>query len=131
MQVNTVVLSGNITRDAELKEFPNSSVVKFGFAFHQGRGKNETTGFIDVEKWGDGTGALAQHLTKGKGLVLEGRLKMDSWEKDGKRHSKPVLVVNTLHFVPKSEKKPETVSNNEDNSGADAPFSEDFDEPPF
>lgn len=131
MQVNTVVLNGNLVADAEVKEFPNSSVTKFRLAFHQGRGKNETTGYIDAEKWGEGAAALTKHLTKGRGVVVEGRLKMDSWEKDGKRHSKPVLVVNTLHFVPKSEKKPETVSNNEDNSGADAPFSEDFDEPPF
>lgn len=122
MQLNTVVLNGNIVADAEVKEFQNSAVVKFRLAFHQGRGDKETSGFIDVKKWGDKVGALAPHLVKGKAIAVEGRLEMESWEKDGTKHQKFVIVANNVQFVPQGEKKQSNDTSNDTEEDDSPPF---------
>ncbi|MFO0829996.1 MAG: single-stranded DNA-binding protein [Phycisphaerales bacterium] len=103
---NKVMLMGNLTRDVELKQIPSGqSVAQFGLAVNrkfrtkEGEDREETT-FVDCEAWGRAGEIIAQYMSKGKPLFVEGRLKLDSWEdKDGKKQSKLRVVVEEFQFI--------------------------------
>ena len=104
---NRVILLGNLTRDPQLKYLPSQMpVVEFGLAVnHKWRSKTgedrEEVLFIDCSCFGKGAEIINQYCQKGKPLLVEGRLKLDSWEDKqggGKRH-KHTVVVDNFQFV--------------------------------
>jgi len=102
---NKVILMGNLTRDPESRSLPNGGIVtKFGVAVNRrftsnGEAREETT-FVDVESWGKQAELIAQHFTKGKPIMLEGRLKLDTWEgQNGEKRSKLLVVLEGFQFV--------------------------------
>ena len=91
---NRVILVGNLTRDVELRYIPSGmAVTDIGLAVNDRR-KNasgewvEETTFVDVTLWGRQAEVASEYLTKGAPVLIEGRLKLDSWEKDGQKFSK-------------------------------------------
>lgn len=102
---NKVILLGNLTRDPELRMTPaGTAVVKFSLAvnrtyLNQQQQKVEETTFIDVESWGKQAETIAKYFIKGKPIFVEGRLKLNSWEKDGKKQSKLSVVMEEFQFV--------------------------------
>lgn len=109
MSINHVTISGNLTRDAELRTTPGgSNVLAFGVAVNERR-KNSRTGewedvpnFVDCTMFGTRAEKLAQYLTKGTKVAIEGRLHYSSWEKDGQRRSKLDVYVDELEFMSRS-----------------------------
>ena len=100
---NRIVLLGNLTRDPQLKYLPSqTAVVEFGLAVnHKFKTKNgedrEEVMFIDCSCFGRGAEVINQYCTKGRPLLVEGRLKLDSWEDKqggGKRSKHTVFVEN-------------------------------------
>lgn len=106
MSINRVVLSGNATRDAELRQTQGgSSVLAFGLAVNDRR-KNPQTGeweeypnFVDLTMFGARAQALAQYIKKGSKLAVEGKLRYSSWERDGQKRSKLEVIVDELEFM--------------------------------
>jgi single-strand DNA-binding protein len=103
--LNKVMLIGNLTRDVELKTLnTGTSIAQIGLAInrkwkdHAGADKEEVT-FVDCEAWGKTAEIMAKYLTKGKPVYLEGRLKLDVWEKDGEKRSKLKVVVESFQFL--------------------------------
>jgi single-strand DNA-binding protein len=102
---NKVMLMGNLTRDIELRHTPgNQAVAKIGLAvnrrFTTGDGeKREETTFIDCEAWGKTAETMSKYLTKGKPVFIEGRLKLDQWEKEGQKFSKLKVVIENFQFI--------------------------------
>jgi len=104
---NKVILAGNLTRDPELRYTPKGmAVVKIGLAVNHtwktetGENKEEVT-FVDVEAWGRQAEVIAQYMRKGKPLLIEGRLKLDTWE-DKNTHQKVSrlkVVLQTFSFI--------------------------------
>src|SRR5580658_7102278 len=104
---NRVILAGNLTRDPELRYTPKgSAVAKIGLAVNRtwkneaGENKEEVT-FIDVEAWGRQGEVIAQYMRKGRPLLIEGRLKLDTWE-DKNTHqkvSKLKVVLESFSFI--------------------------------
>ena len=99
---NKVFLMGNLTRDPELRYTPKgTAVTDVGMAVNRvfnsadGQRQEETT-FVEVTFWGRTAETVCKFLSKGKPLFVEGRLKFDSWEKDGQKRSK--LSVNGENF---------------------------------
>jgi single-strand DNA-binding protein len=92
---NRVILVGNLTRDPELRYTPTGTpVCDIGLAVND-RYKNpngewvEQTTFVDVTLWSRTAEVAGEYLNKGSPVLIEGRLKMDSWEgKDGEKRSK-------------------------------------------
>src|ERR1043165_8571425 len=90
---NRVVLVGNLTRDPELRYIPSGTAVSdIGLAVNDRVKKgdqwiDEVT-FIDITLWGRTAEIANEYLSKGSPVLIEGRLKLDRWEKDGHRHSK-------------------------------------------
>ena len=102
---NRVVLIGNLTRDPELRYIPSGAAVcEIGLAVNDRRkGPNgdwiEETTFVDVTLWSRTAEVVSEYCTKGSPLFVEGRLKLDSWEKDGKKNSKLRVVGEKIQFL--------------------------------
>ena len=106
--LNKVMLLGNLTRDPELRHTPKgSAVTDLGLALNrrvqEGNGgwKEEVT-FVDVTVWGNSAENAHKYLSKGRGVFVEGRLQMDTWDdkETGKKRSKLKVVADNLQFLP-------------------------------
>jgi len=103
---NRVILMGNLTRDPEHKVLPSGqSVCRLGLACNRSF-KNKQTGaltqevcFIDVDVWGAQAENCQQFLAKGRGVLIEGRLKQDTWDQDGQKRSKHSIVADRVTFL--------------------------------
>jgi single-strand DNA-binding protein len=101
---NRVVLVGNLTRDPELRYIPSGTAVSdIGLAVNDRvkRGDqwvDEAT-FVDVTLWGRTAEIANEYLSKGSPVLIEGRLKLDRWEKDGQKHSKLKVVGERLQML--------------------------------
>ena len=102
---NRVILVGNLTRDVELKFLPSGmAVTEIGLAVNNRR-KNqagewvEETVFVDVTLWGRTAEVASEFLGKGSSALIEGRLKLDTWEKDGQKHSKLRVVGEQMQML--------------------------------
>ena len=102
---NRVVLVGNLTRDPELRYIPSgTAVTEIGLAVNDRR-KNaagewiDETTFIDITLWGRQAEIASEYLNKGSSVLIEGRLKLDTWEKDGKKNSKLRVVGERMQML--------------------------------
>lgn len=99
---NRVVLVGNTTRDLELRYIPSGmAVCDMGLAVNDRRKDasgnwTEETTFVDVTLWGKTAQVAAEYAKKGTQVLIEGRLKMDTWETDGQKRSKLKVVGERL-----------------------------------
>lgn len=107
MNLNQVTLAGNLTRDPEMRYTPNGiGVCKFGIASNRqwktesGEKKEEVT-FVDVTCFGKTGEAIAKYLSKGRGIFVQGRLKLDQWEdkQSGQKRSKLEVVAESFQFT--------------------------------
>lgn len=103
---NRVILMGNLTRDPELRYIPSGTAVSdIGLAVNDRRkGPNgdwiEETTFVDVTLWGRQAEIANEYLTKGSPVLIEGRLKLDSWQdKDGQKRSKLKVIGDNMRMV--------------------------------
>ena len=106
MSLNSVNIMGNLTRDPELKYLSSGkSVCSLSIAnnrVYTSKGEKVTeVSYFDVEVWGPAGENCAKYLQKGSGVIVEGRLKQDRWEKDGKTQSRVRISANSVHFLPK------------------------------
>lgn len=113
MNLNKLLLAGNLTRDPEMRYTPKGSAIcGFGLAVNRkwktetGDEKEEVT-FVDVTAFGKQAEVIAQYLKKGNPLFLEGRLKLDQWDdkKTGEKRSKLAVVLESFQFLPRGEKQ--------------------------
>ena len=102
---NRVILVGNLTRDPELKYIPSgTAVTEIGLAVNdrrknaQGEWVDDTT-FVDITLWGRTAEVASEYLTKGAPVLIEGRLKYDTWEKAGKKMSKLRVVGERMQML--------------------------------
>ncbi|GAB4285887.1 MAG: hypothetical protein Kow0067_09160 [Coriobacteriia bacterium] len=107
MSINRVVISGNLTRDPELRSTNSGmSVLKLGVAVNDRR-KNQSTGewedvpnFVDVTIFGARADALARFLSKGTKVAIEGKLRWSQWETpDGDKRSKLEVIADEIEFM--------------------------------
>jgi len=105
---NKVILAGNLTRDPELRYTPSgTAIAKFGLALNRkwkdsqsGEMREEVT-FVDVDAFGKQAELIGQYLKKGQPLLVEGRLKMDSWEdkQTQQKKSRLGIVLEGMTFL--------------------------------
>lgn len=104
---NKIILLGNLTRDPQLRYLPSQmAVVEFGLAVnHRFRNKNgedrEEVCFVDVTAFGRQAEVINQYCQKGRPLLVEGRLKYDTWEdkQGGGKRSKHSVVVDNFQLL--------------------------------
>ncbi len=106
---NKVILMGNLTRNPELRYTPSGApVASFGLAvsrrFKQGDDLKEEVCFVDIVVFGKQAEHCGQYLSKGNGVIVEGRLQQRRWEtEDGQKRSKHEVVAQTVTFMPKRQ----------------------------
>lgn len=102
---NRVILLGNVTRPIELKHLQSGTAVcEVGLAINDKRKDNqgnwvEDVTFVDVTLWGRTAEVAAEYLNKGSPVLIEGRLKLETWEKDGQKRSKLKVVGERLQLL--------------------------------
>ncbi len=101
---NRVVLLGNLTRDPELRYIPSGMAVSdIGLAVNDRVKRNdqwvEETTFVDITLWGRTAEVANEYLSKGSSVLIEGRLKFETWEKDGQKRSKLKVVGEKMQMV--------------------------------
>jgi len=99
---------GKLTRDPEMKYISSGKAVcSLSIANNRVYIKNTEkiteVSYFDVEVWGAAAENCAKYLTKGNGIIVEGRLRQDRWEKDGKTQSRVRISANAVHFLPKKQ----------------------------
>lgn len=123
---NRVIIIGNLTKDPELRPVGAQSVCKLTIASNR-QYKNRQTGnttqevcFIDVEVWGVQADSCKLYLAKGRPVLVEGRLKLDSWkDAEGNTKSKHGIVAERVIFLnsnAESQSNSEEASDFADNS---------------
>ncbi len=104
---NKVILAGNLTRDPELRYLPKgTATARLGIAINRqwrdeaGQTKEEVT-FVDVDAWGKQAETICQYLKKGQPILIEGRLKLDTWDDKttNQKVSKLRVVVEGFQFL--------------------------------
>lgn len=126
MSINKVVLSGNLTRDPELRQTTGGkSVTTFGIAVNDRR-RNQQTGewedrpnFFDCVVFGNRAEPLSRMLHKGMKVCVEGKLRYTTWEKDGQRRSKVDIAVDECEFM--SQRPQEDAQGHEQHQTQQAP----------
>ncbi|KKP24697.1 MAG: Single-stranded DNA-binding protein [candidate division TM6 bacterium GW2011_GWF2_28_16] len=104
---NRVIMIGNLTRDPEYKQLTSGQAVcRLALASNR-QFKNKQTGsmiqevcYIDIDVWGPQAESSNQYLKKGSSVLIEGRLKLDSWtDNDGQKRSKHGIVADRVTFL--------------------------------
>lgn len=111
MGINRVVLSGNLTRDPDLRATQSGTMVLlFGIAVNDRR-KNPSTGewedhpnFVECTLFGERAAGLAPILSKGSKIALEGKLRWSQWEHDGQKRSKLEVIVDNIDLCSYKKK---------------------------
>ena len=104
--MNKVILTGRLTRDAELGFIGATGTPKMSFSIAVERNyqkdKNKKVDFINCEMIGQHTEKLCQYVNKGKAILVEGELNIDQYEKDGEKRSFTKVKVDRLEFLSNS-----------------------------
>ncbi len=103
---NRVILLGNLTRDPELRYTPSGiPVMDIGLAVSERR-KNpngewvDEPVFVEVTLWGRTAEVASEYLSKGSPVLVEGRLRLDTWEtSDGQRRSRLRVVAERMRML--------------------------------
>ena len=106
MSINRVNITGNLTRDPELRATQSGSqMLSFGVAVNDRR-RNPQTGewedypnYVDCTMFGTRAEAVSRYISKGSKVAIEGKLRDSSWERDGQRRSKLEVIVDDIEFM--------------------------------
>lgn len=139
---NKVILVGNLTRDPEVKHIPSgTAVAEIGMAvsrtwFDQRTNeKKEEATFVDVTLWGRQAEVAGEYLTKGRPVLIEGRLSLDMWDdrETGKKRSKLKVIGEQMQMLgsrgDNSGRREQTRSEEPSGPAIEDPF--DGDDVPF
>ncbi|MCA9109443.1 MAG: single-stranded DNA-binding protein [Planctomycetaceae bacterium] len=105
---NKVILVGNLTRDPEVRYIPSGmAVAEIGLAVNrswfdkQSNSRKEETTFVDITLWGRTAEIAGEYLSKGRSVLIEGHLKMDTWQdkESGKNRSKLKVVGDQMTML--------------------------------
>ena len=107
MSFNKTILMGNLTRDPEMRSLPSGqTVTNFGLAVSESwtdktsGEKREEVCFVDVDAWGRQGEVVLEYFSKGKPILVEGKLKFRQWEaEDGSKRSKHSITLDRFSFV--------------------------------
>lgn len=109
--INRVVVSGNLTRDPELRNLPSGTEVCDMRIASNSRFKNSDGEWVDranyftIVQFGNRAKASAQHLHKGRGIVVDGVMRHETWEKDGQKREAVKIIADDIKWLPAREER--------------------------
>ena len=122
---NKVILTGNLSKDITLKSNSNITIASSTIAVNrkfknQNGDTSEEVLFIDITFFGRQAQTANQYLNKGSKVLIEGRLKFDTWQdKNGQNHSKHSVLVESMEMLGSNENQ---TDNNDNNDNNEIPF---------
>ncbi len=128
---NKVIMIGNLTKDPEVRYTPSgTAVANFGLAvnhrYKQGDEMKDEVCFIDIVVFGKQAENCGQYLSKGQGVIVDGRLQQRRWEADdGQKRSRHEVVAQSVRFLSKKQSESHDNDSSGDASGEesqDVPF---------
>lgn len=98
--INKVILMGRLTRDPEMRHTNSGTpVTTFSIAINSGYGENQRTDFVNCLAWNKTAEFVTKYFTKGKMIIVIGRITTRSWEtQDGKRAYATEVIANEVNF---------------------------------
>lgn len=140
--MNKYIAIGNLTKDPVCRDAGESKVCNFSIAineYHYVDGsKKQSTFYIDVECWNRQAENCTKFLSKGNKIAIEGKLKTNSWEKNGQKFTKFICIADRVHFLLSDEKTDkeehhyqQDTNNSEKKVENSVPEIEDIDDIPF
>ena len=110
MSINRVTITGNLTRDPDLRTTATGNpVLGFSVAVSDRR-KNNATGewedhpnFVDCTMFGTRAEKIAGYLSKGSKVAIEGKLRWSQWERDGQKRSKIEVIIDEIEFMSRGD----------------------------
>lgn len=98
--LNKTILIGRLTRDPEFKTTPNNQLANFSLASNSKYKDKEEVSFFDCVAWGKLAEIIRDYAKKGKQILIEGRLKQESWDTpEGKKASKVFVIVEFMQLL--------------------------------
>lgn len=112
---NVALLSGNLTRDPEMRYTPaGMAVTEFTVAVNEGYGEKRTTQFIRCVAFGPLAESVAERARKGVQAIVEGRLATDSWtNKEGKKQERTKVIARTVQVIARAAPSPTPAEDEE------------------
>ena len=117
--VNELVITGRLTKDCELRKTPNGTsvtdiIVASNRIWSKDGDRQEEATFVDVTIWGRQAESLSTFLTKGRHVMIVGRLKLNKWETDeGERRSRLTVVAEKVNLTPGGGRNDESAPKKE------------------
>ena len=110
MSINRVVISGNITRDPDLRRTQQGmAILTIGVAVNDRKRNPQTNewedhaNFVDCTVFGKRAESLSERLSKGMKVAIEGKLRYSQWERDGQKRSKLEVAVDEIEFMSRNQ----------------------------
>lgn len=101
MSVNVFTASGRCGSDMEVRVTPAGKAIgSFNIPVETGFGDNKKTAWVTCKMFNERAEKLAQYIKKGSLVTVTGAFQLDEWEKDGVKHSRPVILVNDIQLPP-------------------------------
>ena len=126
MSINRVIISGNLTREPELRRTQGGmAILSFGVAVNDRRWNQETgewedyANFVDCTMFGNRAESLSNYLSKGTKVAIEGKLRWSQWEREGQKRSKLEVIVDELEFMSSRDRQLDAQADTYDD---DCPF---------
>lgn len=132
--INKVILMGRLTRDPEMRHTNSGTpVTTFSIAIDNGYGDNKRTDFVNCLAWNKTAEFVTKYFTKGKMIIVIGRITTRSWEtQDGKRAYATEVIANEVSFgETKSSQQTATQPPMQDDDDDFTPLDEEDDDLPF
>jgi len=113
--MNKIIFNGNLGKDSELTMAKNTgkAILKFSVAVAKGYKKEDGTNWFNCVMFGDRAEKLAQYLTKGTKVIIEGSVQLGNYEKDGVKHYTTDVFVNNVEMLGGNKEQAENTNNNE------------------
>lgn len=113
MSINSCSISGNLGRDAELRRTQSGmAILGFSVAVNERRKNNRTGDWEDYTNWigcamfGNRAESIANYLTKGTKVSVQGKLRYSEWQRDGQKRSKVEVIVDEIEFMSQHQSQP-------------------------
>lgn len=102
---NDLTIIGRLTRDADNLAYTTGGTARLNFSIAVNRSQKrdgtytDRASFFEVVLWGKQAEAIKPYMTKGKQVAVQGYIEQQRWEKDGKTHSKVVIIAQNVQLL--------------------------------
>jgi len=136
ININRVILAGNLTKDPDVRYLPSGTpVTSFRLAVNRRfKGKSgdvDETCFVDVKVYGRQAESCGEFLSKGRNVLVEGYLRLEQWDSEGGKRSKHVVVADRVQFLGFTKEKEKEEEGVVSPDVSDVPVEDDDEDFPF